>query len=137
MGCETGDAVVSHAHNLTRSRYIVHLVAPYLDERGHVQTALYARALCAALACIDGVRVRSLAIAVFGTAFYGCPHIVAAAITIRVLREWLGQPANAGRCDRVWVCPPTGGEAHFDALWPRVFGTGGDGAGVKRSDDNM
>lgn len=118
--CPTGDAVISHGHNL-RQPWIVHLVAPYLDEEGEVQTQLYMRTLRAVLACIDGVRIRTMGLAMFGTGFYGCPQALAAVMTLRVLRDWLQDPANALKCDAVYIVSPFGAEEVAAAVLSLTF----------------
>jgi len=120
--CATGSAVISHGHNL-RQPWIIHLVAPYLDENGAVQVQLYMKTVASTLACIDGVRIRSVALAVFGTAYYGCPCLLAAVMTLRTVREWLEVPENSEKCDKIYICSPQGGHAPLSQLWNKAFPT--------------
>jgi O-acetyl-ADP-ribose deacetylase (regulator of RNase III) len=118
--CPTGEVRISHGHNLHQP-YIIHLVGPYLDEAGQVQVRLYIQTLRNVLACIDGDRIRTVSLAVFGTGYYGCPHLLACIMTLRVLREWLEVPGNASKCDEIIVCPHYGGASLYRLLWPLVF----------------
>jgi O-acetyl-ADP-ribose deacetylase (regulator of RNase III) len=121
--CPTGHAVISHGHNL-KQPYIVHLVAPYLDEKGKVQVGLYMQTLRSALACIDGMKIRSLSLAVFGTGFYGCPKLLANVMTLRVICDWLAKAENRAKCDMIYVTPDLDERTNSIALlWEKVFGT--------------
>ena len=142
--CPTGEAVISHGHNLSQP-WIIHLVGPYLDDAGKVQVELYCKTIRSVLACIDGVKIRSVSYAVFGTGYYGCPRLLAvravvwvaggvlteslrlsrackqAVMTLRVIRDWLSRPENQAKCDKITLCTSYGGGDMLKALLPLAF----------------
>lgn len=73
------------------------------------------------LNCIDGEKIRSVSLAVFGTGFYGFPMILSAVVTLKILRKWLEKEENRRKCDAFYLVPPKDGVKIFEALWEHAF----------------
>jgi len=116
--CKTGQVVISHGHNL-KQPYIIHLVCPlFFDDDS---TNLYAKCISGVLRCIDGVKIRSVAIAVFGTGYYGYPCLVASVIIMKVLREWMEEENNRAKCDAIYICDTCGSCEALNVLYSLAF----------------
>lgn len=96
-GCATGDARITPGFRLP-ARFVIHTVGPIWQGGGSGEAKLlescYRRSL--ELALENGVR--SIAFPAIGTGVYGYPKREAAAIAIRVMREY------EGRFDRIIAC---------------------------------
>ncbi|KNC50045.1 appr-1-p processing [Thecamonas trahens ATCC 50062] len=85
---DAGETVVSHGYALP-ARYVLHTVAPYLDDTGEVQDDVLAAAYRSILAAAADYELTSVAIPCIGTGFYGFPLSRATRIAAAVVGEWL------------------------------------------------
>jgi O-acetyl-ADP-ribose deacetylase len=86
--CLAGDAKITSGHNL-RARYIIHAVAPYLDEAGRPQRDVLVATYNAILRYVDGEHIRSLALTSIATGFYGYPFLEACFIALTAVRSFM------------------------------------------------
>ena len=73
-----GKAVTTSAYGITAARFVVHTVAPYLDEAGRSQPELLAACYKNALRAAQSVKAKSMVYPALGTGFYGYPMLEAA-----------------------------------------------------------
>jgi O-acetyl-ADP-ribose deacetylase (regulator of RNase III) len=89
--CPTGQAVMTPGFKL-KQRFVVHTVAPYLNEKGETQPELLAKCYVSSLneAYKKKHVVKSLAFPCLGTGYYGFPALDAARVAIQSMSSWLG-----------------------------------------------
>lgn len=119
----TGEALVTEAHSLstkTGVRYIVHTVAPYLDEAGQPQPSLLKACYRACMAAARRHGIRSIAFPSLATGFYGYPAAPAAALALNTLADEL-ESLPASECEgwRVGIVPYS---AESEALYRKLMG---------------
>ncbi|KAL6042350.1 Macro domain-containing protein [Balamuthia mandrillaris] len=100
--CLPGEAIITHAYQLP-SFFVIHTVAPYLDEQERAQEGLLRKCYRSVLELSKSYPIRSLAIPALGTGFYGFPRDEAAVIA-------LGETKRSN-----------GGDGHESALRHVVF----------------
>ncbi len=131
------------------AKFVIHTVAPLLDDAGQPQGHLLAQCYESCLRHVDGQHVRSIAFCCLvraaplaraqtktltcrttsttrtrhqGTGFYGFPMVPAAKIALGTVRRWLEAPGVLDRVDRVVFCTFTDLEmTAYTALWPHFF----------------
>lgn len=119
--CAVGEALRTEGHGLP-AKFVIHTVAPLLDDDGQPQGHLLAQCYESCLRHVDGQHVRSLAFCCLGTGFYGFPMVPAAKIALGTVRRWLEAPDVLDRVDRVVFCTFTDLEmTAYTALWPHFF----------------
>jgi O-acetyl-ADP-ribose deacetylase (regulator of RNase III) len=94
-GCETGSAALTPGFDLP-AKFVIHAVGPVGERPAELRGAYDA-----ALALVDGARIRSVALCCLSTGIFGYPSRPAAHIALRAVREFLEAPANRARVDRV------------------------------------
>ena len=86
--CLPGQTVVTRAYNLPAS-YVLHTVAPYLDEDGNTQDDVMAACYRGILEAASEFQIDTVAIPSIGTGFYGFPMPKAASLAVNVVGEWV------------------------------------------------
>ena len=93
--CPTGKAVVTPGFDLP-SNYVIHAVGP-IGENPEKLTQVYE----STLACIDGQKIRSVALCCISTGIYGYPIKPATEIALNVVRKFLEDSENREKTDRI------------------------------------
>jgi O-acetyl-ADP-ribose deacetylase (regulator of RNase III) len=90
--CATGDAVLTPGFKL-KQKFVIHTVAPYLDEKGNEQPLLLKRCYtsCLEQALKKKNLINSIAFPCLGTGYYGYPLKEASIIAITAVSEFLQQ----------------------------------------------
>ena len=106
--CLPGQTVVTRAYNLPAS-YVLHTVAPYLDEDGNTQDDVMAACYRGILEAAAEFQIDTVAIPSIGTGFYGFPMPKAASLAVNVVAEWvetdLARTETAVGRDAQWQYP--------------------------------
>ncbi len=101
-GCETGEAKITHGHDLP-ARWVIHTVGPVWRGGGHGEDDLLARCYRSSLALALKRGLRSIAFPSISTGAYGFPIARASAIALRETTRVLNE--HPGRLERVvFVC---------------------------------
>ena len=93
--CKTGNAVITDGFKLP-SKYIIHAVGP----RGE-DPKLLVQTYKSILKYIDGYKVRSVGLCCISTGIFGYPSYPAAKIAFRTVRNFLRNPQNREKTDRI------------------------------------
>ncbi len=88
--CLTGDAKITSGHNLS-SKYIIHVVTPYLDSNGNTDKRSHVDAYKSILKYVDGKHIRSLSTGPLSTGYYGYPMLEASILGLLTIRKFLIQ----------------------------------------------
>uniref|UniRef100_A0A9J2Q0R8 Macro domain-containing protein n=1 Tax=Ascaris lumbricoides TaxID=6252 RepID=A0A9J2Q0R8_ASCLU len=104
-GCKTGEAKITHAHNIQHVERIIHTVGPQvhglLQQKHEEQLqSCYREALN--LAAHNNLR--SIAFPCISTGVYGYPNECACSTVIRVVKAWLLEETNMEKMDRIVFC---------------------------------
>ena len=83
--CYTGKAVLTGAHGLPNAGYIIHTVAPYLDEKDNPQPALLQECYRSCMQLVKDRNISSVAFPSIGTGYYGYPIVEAATIAVTTI----------------------------------------------------
>jgi len=86
---------------LSKYKFIIHTVGPYLDEQGHAQPKLLINCYKTAFKLAVDKGCRSIVFPVIATGFYGYPMLEAAQIAIETLNSMLQQQKTG---DSINVC---------------------------------
>ena len=92
-----GKAVTTSAYGITAARFVVHTVAPYLDEAGRSQPELLAACYKNALRAAQSVKAKSMVYPALGTGFYGYPMLEAGRVAISAITEFFEDEAGCWR----------------------------------------
>ena len=93
--CPVGEARVTPAFNIPHVKWVIHTVAPLLDESGLPRIELLKSCYEQSLHAANEKNCESLAFCALGTGFYGFPQVDACEIALNTTREWLlAQHAN-------------------------------------------
>lgn len=92
---KTGHVAVTPGFDLP-ARYVIHAVGP-IGERPEKLREAYE----ATLRCIDGERIRSVALCCISTGIYGYPIVPATHIALDTVRRFLDAPGNREKVDRI------------------------------------
>lgn len=96
-GCDTGDAKLSPGF-LLPARYVISTVGPVWHGGAHGEARLLERCYRRSLALALEHQLRTIAFPAISTGIYGYPKRQAAAIALRVMREY------EGRFERIIAC---------------------------------
>jgi O-acetyl-ADP-ribose deacetylase (regulator of RNase III) len=96
-GCDTGDAKLSPGFRLP-ARYVISTVGPVWHGGGHGEAQLLERCYRRSLALALDHQLRTIAFPAISTGIYGYPKREAAAIALRVMRDY------EGRFERIIAC---------------------------------
>jgi O-acetyl-ADP-ribose deacetylase (regulator of RNase III)/glutathione synthase/RimK-type ligase-like ATP-grasp enzyme len=88
MRCATGEARVTPGFRL-RAKFVIHTVAPYLDQQGQTQPELLRRCYRSCMEAALKKRMTSIAFCCLGTGFYGYPMLDAAKVAIPTVSAFL------------------------------------------------
>ena len=92
---ETGNVAVTPGFNLP-AKYVIHAVGP-IGEKPKALEKTYK----SILKCIDGEKIRSVALCCISTGIYGYPILPATKIALKVVREYLEVEENRKMVDRI------------------------------------
>jgi len=84
----TGEAILTKGHNLP-AKFIIHTVAPYLDDKGNTQPELLRECYRNALKIVSDNNFKSVAFPALGTGFYGYPIMEATQIAFEECLNFL------------------------------------------------
>lgn len=86
--CATGDAVTTPGFNL-KAKWVIHTVAPYLDEFGQPQPKLLRKCYQSCMEQAWERKMSSVAFCCLGTGFYGFPMLEASIVALETCDEFL------------------------------------------------
>ncbi len=100
--CLTSDAKITYGHNLN-SKYIIHVVTPYLDSNGKTDKQAHVNSYKSILKYIDGKNIRKITIGPISTGYYGYPMLEATILGLLTIRKYLEQ--NYSLVDKInlWI----------------------------------
>jgi len=87
--CPVGEARSTPAFNLPHAKYIIHTVAPLLDDDGKPREELLQRCYSECLEAASESGCESIAFCALGTGFYGFPQVLGAQIAVCTAHQWL------------------------------------------------
>lgn len=102
-GCPTGQAVITHAGNLSAD-YVIHTVGPVWHGGTHDEAALLASCYRESLALATAHDVTSIALPNISTGVYGYPKPQAAQVALAAVRAWLSQHPQTTLRKIIFVC---------------------------------
>jgi len=100
--CLTGDAKITSGHNL-RSRYIIHVVTPYLNEDGTPNKQAHVNSYKSIFKFIDGHHIRKLSMGPLSTGYYGYPMVEATILGLMTLRKFLMEHYDKVDRINIWI----------------------------------
>ncbi len=101
--CLTGDAKITSGHNLS-SKYIIHVVTPYLDINGNTNKHQHINSYKSILKYVDGKHIRTLTIGPISTGYYGYPMLEATILGLLTIRKFLLQYGDEYvDCINLWM----------------------------------
>ena len=116
-GCETGQAVITHAGNLP-AKFVIHTVGP-VWHGGHASEAeLLASCYVESLKLAQANHVQSIAFPNISTGVYHFPKQQAAKIAINTVREFVEQNDEGELEDIIFVCFDTENFEIYQRLLP-------------------
>ena len=99
--CMTGEAVLTKGHKLP-AKYILHTVAPYLDEKGGLQPRLLRNCYKSCLKLAEEKDLGSIAFPPLGTGFYGYPMLDACEVAFEECYKWMSE--KKGMKPKIFMC---------------------------------
>jgi O-acetyl-ADP-ribose deacetylase (regulator of RNase III) len=83
-----GSLCITHGYQLP-AHYVIHTVAPYLDEQGQPQPSVLRSSYESILELASQSGLRTVAIPCIGTGFYGYPLHEATKVAVQVITDWV------------------------------------------------
>lgn len=88
--CQVGEAISTPGFDLPHATWIIHTVAPLLDDDGQPRSGLLKKCYTRCLEVADELDgCTSIAFCALGTGFYGFPQVEACEIAVSTVYEWL------------------------------------------------
>jgi O-acetyl-ADP-ribose deacetylase (regulator of RNase III) len=100
--CLTADAKITSGHNLN-SKYIIHVVTPYLDLDGKTDKKAHVNSYKSILKYIDGINIRKITIGPISTGYYGYPMLEATILGLLTIRKYLEENYNLVDTINLWI----------------------------------
>jgi O-acetyl-ADP-ribose deacetylase (regulator of RNase III) len=114
--CPTGTAVLTPGFNLP-AKYVIHAVGPMGRKDRELKSAYKAT-----LGFIDGKEIRSIGLCCLSVGIYGFPLRPGTQIALETVREFLEDPENRSKTDRiVFVVYAENEVAVYEDLLPKYF----------------
>lgn len=83
-----GSLCITHGYQVP-AHYVIHTVAPYLDEQGQPQASVLRSSYESILELASQYGLRTVAIPCIGTGFYGYPVHEATQVAVQLITDWV------------------------------------------------
>eukprot|EP01103_Thecamoeba_quadrilineata_P019021 TRINITY_DN753_c0_g2_i1.p1 TRINITY_DN753_c0_g2~~TRINITY_DN753_c0_g2_i1.p1 ORF type:complete len:800 (-),score=196.58 TRINITY_DN753_c0_g2_i1:92-2491(-) len=128
-GCDVGAAKITMGHRLP-AEYVIHTVGPIGEDKAKLKSCYRS-----SLQLLIKSNLRSIAFCCISTGIYGYPNDKAAHVTLKTVRKWLHNKANASKVDRIIFCVFMEKDVKlYEHLMPQYFPPVEDTKKVKEKD---